>query len=286
VGAANESDEARAAIATGYYADVETAYSRMAPSYDMQVGMSPVAARAKAVAMAKLTRLVPQGARLLDIGCGPGQEAVTLARRGYRIFGVDSSQAMVDLARERAGGLPPGAATFRAMRAAQLGALGAEGLSFDAAYSFYAVLNLEPQLRPVAEGVFALIPPGAPFLVGLLNPAVLFEIALYPAALRFKGFRKAAARPVRLKVSRGGTDEVACYLYPPQQFARILSPWFLLESLEAVHVFLPPPDEQMLRFPTLIRGVNRIEARIERRWPFNLLGYFSLMTFRRREAAS
>lgn len=255
----------------------------MAPTYDMDVGMNPVAARAKAVAMSELMGLAPAGSRLLDIGCGPGQEAVILARRGYRVLGVDSAMPMVELARERAAGLPEGAAAFQQMRASEVGALAAGGEKFDAAFSFYAVLNLEPDLKAVAEGVFDLIPPKAPFLVGLLNPTAFFEIALYPVAGRLKGYRKAAQRPVRLKVSRGGSGEVSCYLYSPAAFARFFAPWFSLERVASVHLFLPPPDAKMLRYRTLVRGVNRIEGRLERRWPFRSLGYFSLLTFRRRE---
>jgi SAM-dependent methyltransferase len=268
-----------------YYREVESIYSAMAPTYDMSIGMNPVAARSKALAMRRLVALAPPSSRLLDIGCGPGQEAVTLARRGYRVFGIDSSAGMVELARERAQGLPAGAATFAQMRASDVGELALQAQHFDAAFSFYAVLNLEPRVEPVAKGVFSLLDPGAPFLVGLLNPTVLFELALYPAALRLKGFRKASQRPVRLKVSRGASDAVGCFLYSPRAFARLLAPWFTLESFESVHLFLPPPDERMLRFPTLVRGVNRMESRLESRWPFRSLGYFSLLTFRRKEGS-
>jgi SAM-dependent methyltransferase len=39
---------------------------------------------------------------LLDAGCGTGKHAVLLARRGYSVTGVDQSEAMLDVARERA----------------------------------------------------------------------------------------------------------------------------------------------------------------------------------------
>jgi SAM-dependent methyltransferase len=47
------------------------------------------------------------GMRVLDVGCGPGRHALTLARRGIDVVGVDHSPEFVALAREAAvaGGL-------------------------------------------------------------------------------------------------------------------------------------------------------------------------------------
>ncbi|WP_436737023.1 SAM-dependent methyltransferase [Streptomyces sp. BBFR102] len=46
--------------------------------------------------------LLEPGARVLDLGCGPGRNALHLAARGYRVDAVDLSPAAVDWARERA----------------------------------------------------------------------------------------------------------------------------------------------------------------------------------------
>lgn len=35
------------------------------------------------------------GARILDVGCGPGRHAIELAKRGYRVSGVDISSGML-----------------------------------------------------------------------------------------------------------------------------------------------------------------------------------------------
>lgn len=48
-----------------------------------------------------LRRLKP-GARILDIGCGAGREAMTLARMGFRVTAIDISPGMIEALRRRA----------------------------------------------------------------------------------------------------------------------------------------------------------------------------------------
>ena len=38
------------------------------------------------------------GQTVLDVGCGPGRHALALARRGFRVTGVDASEEFVALA--------------------------------------------------------------------------------------------------------------------------------------------------------------------------------------------
>ncbi len=56
------------------------------------------------------------GARILDVGCGPGRHAHELARRAMVVHGIDISQRFVDLASAEA---PPGA-TFERLDARAL----------------------------------------------------------------------------------------------------------------------------------------------------------------------
>jgi SAM-dependent methyltransferase len=59
-----------------------------------------------------LLKLDP-GARILDVGCGPGRHAVELARRGYAVTGVDISRRFLDVAAERARDAGVSAAFFQ-----------------------------------------------------------------------------------------------------------------------------------------------------------------------------
>jgi len=38
------------------------------------------------------------GMRILDVGCGPGRHAYEFARLGFRVHGIDISEAFIDIA--------------------------------------------------------------------------------------------------------------------------------------------------------------------------------------------
>ncbi|GAB2841364.1 class I SAM-dependent methyltransferase [Streptomyces deserti] len=58
-----------------------------------------------------LDRGLLRGGRALDLGCGPGRNALYLAKRGFEVDAVDLSPAAVDWARERAGEAGTGTGT-------------------------------------------------------------------------------------------------------------------------------------------------------------------------------
>jgi SAM-dependent methyltransferase len=55
---------------------------------------------------------LPRGARILDVGCGPGRHSVPLAQAGYRVTGIDVSLRFLELAGEAARAAGVGAAFF------------------------------------------------------------------------------------------------------------------------------------------------------------------------------
>jgi SAM-dependent methyltransferase len=53
----------------------------------------------------EVAELLPPG-RALDLACGPGRNALYLARLGWRVTAVDSSAVAIRMLRQRAAGLP------------------------------------------------------------------------------------------------------------------------------------------------------------------------------------
>jgi SAM-dependent methyltransferase len=47
-------------------------------------------------------RVAPEGAKVLEVGCGPGRLSILLARHGLRVTGLDLDPEMIELARANA----------------------------------------------------------------------------------------------------------------------------------------------------------------------------------------
>jgi SAM-dependent methyltransferase len=119
--------------------------------------------------------------RVLDLGCGTGGHALPLAGRGYRVVGVDRSEAMVAQARSKAEAMArngmPGAAAFHVsdIRALDLGG----ERSFDAVIAMFAVfsyLRSNEEVSASFQTARRFLKPGGLFVFDAwFGPAVLAE---------------------------------------------------------------------------------------------------------------
>ena len=122
-------------------------FSRSATVYPLLYAGKPYAREAAAVD-ALIRERVPDAREVLELGCGPGLHAALLARRGYRVTGVDRSAAMLAQARPARG-----VTLLRGdLRTARL------GRTFDAVVSLFHVFSylsgardLRAALRTAAE---------------------------------------------------------------------------------------------------------------------------------------
>ena len=75
----------------------------IADVYDQWYGALPETADT-VEALAALASSGDGKGRVLELGIGSGRLALPLATRGFEVWGIDTSQAMVDLLREKDGG--------------------------------------------------------------------------------------------------------------------------------------------------------------------------------------
>lgn len=82
-----------------------------------------------------LATVIPDGAKVLDFGCGDGRVAIPMAAHGYEVTAVDSSQKMLDRLTDRA----PDVTTVQADAAGIAGHLGRRRM--DAVYSLAVLIH-------------------------------------------------------------------------------------------------------------------------------------------------
>lgn len=124
----------------------------------------------KSVLDALLTNDLPAGARVLEVGCGTGRLLQELLPRGYLLHGVDASEGMLSVARERfasAGGA--------VLDIADATHMPFQDSSFDAAYSIL-VVNLIPDYRKMLREVARILEPGGVFVFNVPNLASVYAL--------------------------------------------------------------------------------------------------------------
>jgi SAM-dependent methyltransferase len=216
--------------------------------------------------IAALLRNIPPVARLLDLGCGPGTDAESLAASGHWVTAVDASPRMVDEARRRV--RDAGLADRVAIHHAGLESLDALPLAgFDAAYSNFGPLNCVDDLQSVARAVGRRLRGGGLLVASIIGRVCPWEIALYAS-------RRDLDR-IRVRFSRGPVAVplnghlVATQYYTPGEFERpFRHAGFRRVSLRALGLLAPPPYLQAFaaRHPGLVRALERADDAVGG-WP-------------------
>ena len=146
----------------------------------------------QAVALAWIDELdLPDGAAVLEVGCGAGFLTVALARRGYRVDAIDSSDAMVASTRARIA--ETGVAAHATATVDDVHRLAAR----DGAYAAVVALGVLPWLHAPARAVRELarvVAPGGAVVVTADNRARLNfvldprfnPLLVYPVKRRLK----------------------------------------------------------------------------------------------------
>jgi SAM-dependent methyltransferase len=101
-------------------------------------------------------RSLPDDARLLDLGCGGGKDAGALDQRGYRVVGLDRTNALLVAGRRRYPSLPLVRADFRAIPF--------QAMSFDGLWAAASLMHLpKPEARRILADLCRLVRPGGLF---------------------------------------------------------------------------------------------------------------------------
>ncbi len=273
-----------------FYQHIETGYDTLAPTYDEDIGSNLVGLRMRHVFQQTLLEVFRPGQRLFEVGCGTGIDALWLAHRGFNVVATDISDQMLAEVTQKANaeGLSQ-RLECRKLAAHAIGTLAEEFGEgrFDGGYCHAGALNMEPDILRVPGGIRSLLRSGGRFVCSVINKASLFEVIFYPLVLRpRKAFRR-LGNTVPIPISRQAPLNryvVPARFYGPNELREIFRDSFLAETVQGMQVFLPPSnlaDMYSLLEPVFI-PLQALEARLSRRWPFNMWGHHTILTFRRR----
>jgi SAM-dependent methyltransferase len=234
------------------------AFDAEAAGYDEGFGRNPVGLLFRYVFQERLRARLPRGGRVLDLGCGTGEDALFLASQGFLVRGLDVSPGMVGRARAKAAerGLGEDRVRFE-VRAAE--DVAQAGEVFDGAYSGFGALNCA-DLASVARGLAAALRPGAPVIVSLLGPRPL--PAVIERALTGRGFERFRGAP------RVGGIELPVAYPRLGELKRALGSEFVWTHAFALGVLIPGPGHAgwVARHPQTF-GVLAALDHVVRGWP-------------------
>lgn len=239
--------------------ETQRAFDSVAADYDGPRGNNELIQRMRLTMWDTVQREIPEGSRLLDLGCGTGMDAVAFAERGYRVVASDWSPRMVERTRTRA----TDAGLHERVTVVHVGVHQLDQLSdrFDGIYSNFGPLNCAPDLAAVANQCARMLKPGGKLVFSVIGRVCPWEWAHYGLRGRFK---RAAIRAARGATAVGmNRHTIWTYYYLPREFYRAFAPHFTLESYRALSLFMPPPYlvEHYRRRPGWYERLGRLDDR-------------------------
>jgi SAM-dependent methyltransferase len=236
------------------------AFDELARHYDAQFTATALGKVLRHMCWTRFERVFAGRDYLLDIGCGTGEDAIHLARRGHRVLATDASLQMVRVARhkaERAGCAKSIRFVWTPMEnlATELA-----GEKFDGLYSNFGAMNCAVDLPALARDLAALLRPGAPVAWVVMGRYVPWEWAWYLA----RGDAGTAFRRLR---PRGVSWRGLRVNYPsPAALARALRPHFEARGATPLGFALPGSYAASFleRTPRLFTALLRAETVLQR----------------------
>lgn len=197
---------------------------------------------------------LPEGARILDVGCGAGRHTVALAQAGYAVTGVDVSGGLLQVAADRANEAGVKPALFN---------VDARQMPFDAEFDAvisicqgaFGLMGRDDSL--VLRRMFESAKPGAPVVLTAFS--ALFEASHPRPEASFDPDAGTVHERTTITDPRGGEHEVDLWtgVYTPREL-RLLA---IGTGLVPEHIWSVEPGDFARRAPDLEHAEFMLVAR-------------------------
>lgn len=243
----------------------------MAPGYDADFTATALGSVLRVHVWMRLETVFAGRERILELGCGTGEDAVWLALSGHRVVAIDASSEMIRVARRKAEAA--GCADrieFHCLPIEALSELSRDE-SFDGVFSNFGAINCVADLEALSDTLHTFLAPGAPLLFVVMGRYVPWEWAWYLARGEWhRAFRRLGRHGAQW---RGLTIH-----YPtPRTLSRALAPHFVTRRRTALGFALPPSyaGDWLNRSPAMLRVLSSVET-VSRRFTAGLADHFVL----------
>jgi SAM-dependent methyltransferase len=236
-------------------------FDAVAVGYDAAFTDRALGQLLRAAVQERLAVAFPPGSRVLELGCGTGEDAVRLARRGVHVTATDSSAEMLAAAEEKAAAAEVPVAFARL----DLAAPRIEG-SFDGAFSNFGALNCVEDRGPLAEALAGCIERRGRVVLVVMGPVCAWEIGWH----LLQGRPRPAFRRLRAGSSAhvGGGARARVWYPSARRLRSELEPWFRHRRTTGLGLLLPPTylADLVDRRPSLFGRLRRVERRLPLAW--------------------
>jgi len=265
-------DDHSPSIKSGQVGTSAEAFDHIGARYDVEFTNTELSRWFRRRVWERLSVLFKPGDHVIELGCGTGEDAIWLAKRGVHVVAGDGSQAMIDETARKA--RVEGVDTLIEMRLldfAEAANWTLETQAFDGAYSNYGALNCTGDWRTIGGQLSRAIRPGGRVGLGVMGPWCPWEVLWHGI---HGDLRNATRRWQRSTVAHLDGKYFTVYYPTPGRLQHEMGPAFRRSLLWGLGVFLPPSDlyKSVGSRPWLARPLLALERLTAPHWPFKHLG--------------
>jgi len=211
-----------------------SAFDDLAEGYDAAFTDTAVGRALRKLVWSRLDEIFQPRQRILELGCGTGEDAVQLACRGVEVIATDVSDQMIAVAQEKAQRQGCSARIeFHCIAMEDVTTL-IKGRSLDGVFSNFGALNCVADLSSLAAAVSQHLIPGAPLLWVVMGRHAPWEWLWYL-------YRGELSKSFRRLNREGAAWRGRRILYPtPGELTAMLQPHFKVRRMSPVGCVLPP----------------------------------------------